>query len=81
MAKFHVGQMVKYVGREGVWSPAKGTIGKVLKIGAFDCNFLVDYPIFANGMYCYFNENELEPVDEDDIMRAKEAIKCWSCSI
>lgn len=81
MAKFHVGQMVKYVGREGVWSPAKGTIGKVLKIGAFDCNFLVDYPIFANGMYCYFNENELEPVDENNIMRVKEAIKCWSCSI
>ena len=81
MAKFHVGQMVKYVGREGVWSPAKGTIGKVLKIGAFDCNFLVDYPIFANGMYCYFNENELEPVDENDIVEAEEAIKCWSCSI
>lgn len=81
MAKFHIGQIVKYVGREGIWSPAKGSVGRVLKIDSFGCNFLVDYPIFANGMYCYFNENELEPVDENDIVEVEEVIKCWSCSI
>lgn len=32
MAKFHLGQMVKYVGREGFWSPLVGTVGTVLKI-------------------------------------------------
>lgn len=44
MAKFHVGQMVKYVGQEGFWSPPVGTIGTVLKINYWGTNFLVEFP-------------------------------------
>lgn len=69
MAKFQVGQIVKYVGREGYWSPAKGTIGRVLRLNRYDNEFLVDFPkgsivgatFDAN---FWFNEDELEPVDE-----------------
>lgn len=41
MAKFHLGQMVKYVGREGDWSPL---VGIVLKINHWGSNFLVEFP-------------------------------------
>ena len=44
MAKFHLGQMVKYVGQEGYWSPPVGTVGTVLKINHWGTNFLVKFP-------------------------------------
>ena len=74
MAKFHLGQMVKYVGREGYWSPSVGTVGTVLKINNWGTNFLVEFPkgsivsldSFPNGSHFWYSEDELEPVDGQD---------------
>ena len=74
MAKFHVGQMVKYVGREGYWSPPVGTVGTVLKINNWDTNFLVEFPkgsivsldSFPESSYFWYEEEELEPANAQD---------------
>lgn len=80
MAKFHLEQMVKYVGREGYWSPPVGTIGTVLKINNWGTNFLVEFPkgsivslnSFPEGSHFWYDENELEPINDQD---ATEEIK------
>lgn len=74
MAKFHLGQMVKYVGREGFWSPPEGVVGIVLKINHWGTNFLVEFPEgsivsldrLPNGSHFWYSEDELEPVDDQD---------------
>lgn len=74
MAKFHLGQMVKYVGREGYWSPPVGTVGTVLKINNWGTNFLVEFPkgsivsldSFPDNSYFWYEEDELEPVDDQN---------------
>ena len=80
MAKFHLGQMVKYVGREGYWSPPVGTVGTVLKINNWGTIFLVEFPkgsivsldIFPEGSHFWYEEDELEPINDQD---ATEEIK------
>ena len=83
MAKFHVRQMVKYVGREGFWSPPVGTVGTVLKINNWGTNFLVEFPkgsivsldTFSNGSHFWYDEDELEPaIDQDMIKKVK--VRC-----
>lgn len=77
MAKFHLGQMVKYVGREGFWSPLVGTVGTVLKINRWGTNFLVEFPkgsivsldSFPNRSHFWYDEDELEPVDGQDVTK------------
>lgn len=72
MAKFYIGQMVKYVGREGYWSPPVGTVGTVFKINNWGTNFLVEFPKgsilikFPNGSHFWYDEDELEPVDDQN---------------
>lgn len=81
MAKFHLGQMVKYVGREGYWSPPVGTIGTVLKINNWGTNFLVEFPkgsiisldSFPNNSHFWYEEDELEPVDSQDTTKKIKA--------
>lgn len=92
MAKFHVGQMVKYVGREGYWSPPVGTVGTVLKINHWGTNFLVEFPKgsilvkfpkdfivslngFPNGSHFWYDEDELEPVSDQDMIE-KVKVRC-----
>ena len=77
MAKFHLGQMVKYVGREGFWSPPEGVVGTVLKINHWGTNFLVEFPEgsivslnrFPNGSHFWYSEDELEPVNDQDTIK------------
>lgn len=74
--KFHIGQMVRYVGKEGRWSPIHGAIGKVLKIDEFGKNFLVEFdkpqvPVlnnFRDGAHFWYHEDELEPVEDNKNM-------------
>ena len=89
MAKFYLGQMVKYVGREGFWSPPIGTVGTVLKINHWDTNFLVDFPKesivsidqLPDNSYFWFSEDELEPTNDQDMIK-KVKVRCikrnWS---
>lgn len=74
MAKFHLGQMVKYVDREGYWSPLVGTVGTVLKINHWGTNFLVEFPkgsivsldSFPDNSHFWYGEDELEPANDQD---------------
>lgn len=89
MAKFHVGQMVKYVGREGYWSPLVGTIGQILKINYWGTNFLVEFPkgsiisldSFPDNSYFWYEEDELEPINDQNTTK-KIKVRCakhgWS---
>lgn len=82
MAKFHLGQMVKYVGREGCWSPSVGTVGTVLKINHWGTNFLVEFPkgsivsldSFPDNTHYWYSEDELEPVNDQDIIKTAKAL-------
>lgn len=77
MAKFHVGQMVKYVGREGYYSPLIGTVGTVLRINHWGTKFLVEFPkgsvvsldSFPNGSHFWYDEDELEPANDQDMIK------------
>lgn len=89
MAKFHLGQMVKYVGREGYWSPPVGTVGTVLKINNWGTNFLVEFPKgsivsldnFPDNSHFWYEEDELEPINGQDTTKENE-VRCakhgWS---
>lgn len=77
MAKFHLGQMVKYVGREGCWSPPVGVVGTVIKINHWGTNFLVEFPkgsivslnSFPDNTHYLYSEDELEPVNDQDMIK------------
>jgi hypothetical protein len=83
MAKFHVGQMVKYIGREGYWSPPVGVIGTVIKINHWGTNFLVEFPkgsivsldSFPNNIHYWYSEDELEPANDQDMIK-KVKVRC-----
>jgi hypothetical protein len=83
MAKFHLGQMVKYVGREGFRSPPVGTVGTVLKINYWGTNFLVKFPkgsivsldSFPNNTHYWYSEDELEPTNDQDMIK-KVKVRC-----
>ena len=83
MAKFHVGQMVKYVGREGYWSPPVGTVGQILKINYWGTNFLVEFPkgsivsldSFPDNSYSWYEEDELEPINDQNTTK-KIKVRC-----
>ena len=83
MAKFHVGQMVKYVGREGYWSPPVGTVGQILKINYWGTNFLVEFPkgsivsldSFPDNSYFWYEEDELEPINNQNTTK-KIKVRC-----
>lgn len=83
MAKFHLGQMVKYVGQEGYWSPSVGTVGTVLKINHWGTNFLVKFPkgsivsldSFPNNTHYWYSEDELEPTNDQDMIK-KVKVRC-----
>lgn len=84
MAKFVVGQMVKFIGEKGYWNPPYGTIGKVMRVGAASVDFLVKFPaglvpvsnaIFDDGMFWYHYDELAElgdEVEEDNVMIAKQ---------
>lgn len=77
MAKFHLGQMVKYVGREGCWSPPVGVVGTVIKINHWGTNFLVEFPKgsivsldnFPDNTHYWYSEDELEPANDQDMIK------------
>lgn len=83
MAKFHVGQMVKYIGREGYWSPPVGTVGQILKINYWGTNFLVEFPqdsivsldSFPDNSYFWYEEDELEPINDQNTTK-KIKVRC-----
>lgn len=83
MAKFHVGQMVKYVGREGYWSPLVGTVGQILKINYWGTNFLVEFPkgsivslnSFPDNTCFWYEEDELEPINDQNTIK-KIKVRC-----
>lgn len=83
MAKFHVGQMVKYVSQEGLRSPPVGSVGTVIKINHWGTNFLVEFPkgsivsldSFPNGTHYWYGEDELEPANDQDMIK-KVKVRC-----
>lgn len=85
--KFYVGQVVRYIGKEGKWNPRYGAIGKVLKIGAINVDYLVEFdymdiPMFVNfenhDVNFWYHEDELEAVCEgQDNVRVNSACLDW----
>lgn len=83
MVKFQIGQMVKYVGREGYWSPPVGTIGKVLKINHWGTDYLIEFPKesivsldrFPANSHFWYGEDELEPAEDKDVSK-KVKVRC-----
>lgn len=74
MNKFQEGEKVKFVGYKSVWSPPKGTIGKVIRIDKEDNTYFCDFGDFFIPMTAakidklfWYNEDELEKIEETPI--------------
>ena len=82
MAKFQLGQTVKYIGRNGLFSPLKGDIGVVLKKNYWETEYLVSFPWVEvpKSMDCrtdmnfWYSEHELAPATEDEVQEQAEKI-------
>ena len=82
MAKFQLGQTVKYIGRNGLFSPLKGDIGVVLKKNYWETEYLVSFPWVEvpKSMDCgadmnfWYSEHELDAATEDEVQGQAEKI-------
>ena len=82
MAKFQLGQTVKYIGRNGLFSPLKGDIGVVLKKNYWETEYLVSFPWVKvpKSMDCrtdmnfWYSEHELTPATEKEVQEQAEKI-------
>ena len=82
MAKFQLGQTVKYIGRNGLFSPLKGDIGVVLKKNYWETEYLVSFPWVEvpKSMDCgvdmnfWYSEHELAPATEKEVQEQAEKI-------
>lgn len=54
MVRFKVGQTVKFIGRNGLFSPLNGDVGVVLKKNYWNTEYLVSFPWveFPKSMDC-----------------------------
>lgn len=74
MNKFQEGEKVKFVGYKSVWSPPKGTIGKVIRADKEDNTYFCDFGDFFIPMTAakidklfWYNEDELEKLEDSPI--------------
>lgn len=74
MNKFQEGEKVKFVGYKSVWSPPKGTIGKIIKVDKENNMYFCDFGDFFIHMInakldklFWYNEEELEKLDGSPI--------------
>ena len=82
MAKFQLGQTVKYIGRNGLFSPLKGDIGVVLKKNYWETEYLVSFSWVKvpKSMDCrtdmnfWYSEHELDAATEDEVQEQAEKI-------
>lgn len=82
MAKFQLGQTVKYIGRNGLFSPLKGDVGVVLKKNYWDTEYLVSFPWVEvpKSMDCrtdmnfWYSEHELDVATEGEVQEQAEKI-------
>ena len=82
MAKFQLGQTVKYIGRNGLFSPLKGDIGVVLKKNYWETEYLVSFPWVKvpkpmdcrTDMNFWYSEHELAPATEKEVQEQAEKI-------
>ena len=82
MAKFQLGQTVKYIGRNGLFSPLKGDIGVVLKKNYWETEYLVSFPWVKvlkpmdcrTDMNFWYSEHELDATTEDEVQEQAEKI-------
>lgn len=62
--KFHIGDLVKYIGDSKYLSPPKGTVGTVAEIGAAGLDFMVKFGHPLDPIWWY-HFDELEAVGAD----------------
>lgn len=74
MNKFQEGEKVKFVGYKSVWSPPKGTIGKVIRADKENNMYFCDFGDFfipsinaKIDKLLWYNEDELEKLDDSPI--------------
>ena len=74
MNKFQEGEKVKFVGYKSVWSPPKGTIGKVIRADKENNMYFCDFGDFfiptinaKIDKLFWYNEDELEKLDGSPI--------------
>lgn len=74
MNKFQEGEKVKFVGYKSVWSPPKGTIGKVIRADKENNMYFCDFGDFfiptinaKIDKLFWYNEEELEKLDDSPI--------------
>lgn len=75
MAQFQLGQTVKHIGRNGLFSPLKGDVGIVLKKNYWNTEYLVSFSWveFPKSMDCktdmnfWYSEHELDVVTGDEV--------------
>ena len=74
MNKFQEGEKVKFVGYKSVWSPPKGTIGKVIRVDKENNMYFCDFGDFfipainaKIDKLFWYNEDELEKLDDSPI--------------
>lgn len=64
MKKFSIGQKVKYIGAKVMYSPPRGTVGTVKRVGAVGLDYQVAFPSDVNGVALWYHYDELEPMDK-----------------
>ena len=82
MAKFQFGQTVKYIGRNGLFSPLKGDIGVVLKKNYWNTEYLVSFPWVevpksiecGADMKVWYSEQERARAAEKEVQEQAEKI-------
>lgn len=74
MNKFQEGEKVKFIGYKSVWSPPKGTIGKVIRADKENNMYFCDFGDFfiptinaKIDKLFWYNEDELEKSDDSPI--------------
>lgn len=74
MNKFQEGEKIKFIGYKSVWSPPKGTIGKVIRTDKENNMYFCDFGDFfipsinaKIDKLFWYNEDELEKVDESPV--------------
>lgn len=84
MNKFQEGEKVKFVGYKSVWSPPKGTIGKIIRVDKENNMYFCDFGDFfiptinaKIDKLFWYNEDELEKVDDSPIDCLKVYMNCF----